>query len=175
MAFTKSEKNEMMARYSKWLEKSNAVFMMEYKKMDMKVIDGIRAKVREAGGESHVVKNTLMQKVLSENDFGKMDLASTNLVGFAFNDVSAVAKAIVDISKDYAFRIKGGYLNKDVISGEEIKALASLPPLPVMRAKLLGTILLLHLNSHVLSQNRDVRLAAVVQAHVTKEEAPAAE
>jgi large subunit ribosomal protein L10 len=165
----------MMARYSKWLEKSNAVFMMEYKKMDMKVIDGIRAKVREAGGESHVVKNTLMQKVLSENDFGKMDLASTNLVGFAFNDVSAVAKAIVDISKDYAFRIKGGYLNKDVISGEEIKALASLPPLPVMRAKLLGTILLLHLNSHVLSQNRDVRLAAVVQAHVTKEEAPAAE
>ena len=167
MAFTKSEKNEMMARYSKWLEKSNAVFMMEYKKMDMKVIDGIRAKVREAGGESHVVKNTLMQKVLSENDFGKMDLASTNLVGFAFNDVSAVAKAIVDISKDYAFRIKGGYLNKDVISGEEIKALASLPPLPVMRAKLLGTILAPASQlARVISEPG--RSVAAVVAHVTK-------
>jgi len=175
LAFTKSEKNEMMARYSKWLEKSNAVFMMEYTKMDMKVIDGIRAKVREAGGESHVVKNTLMQKVLSDSEFAKMDLSSTNLVGFSFNDVSAVAKVVVDISKDYAFRIKGGYLNKDVISGEEIKALASLPPLPVMRAKLLGTIMApaSQLARVIAEPGRSV--AAVVQAHVTKEEAPAAE
>ena len=38
-------------------------------------------------------------------------------------------------------RFKGGYLEKLPLSASDIKALADLPPLPVMRAQLLGTIL----------------------------------
>ena len=175
MAFTKSEKSEMMVRYSKWLDKSQAMFLLEYSKMDMKVIDGIRAKVREAGGESHVVKNTLMQKVLNQDEFAKMDFTGTTLVGFAFSDAAAVAKVMIDITKDEAFKIKGGYLEKNVISANQVKALASLPPLPVMRAQLLGTIMApaSQLARIIAEPARSV--AAVVQAHVTKEEAPAAE
>ncbi len=175
MAFTKSEKNEMMARYSDWLGKSQAVFLLEYSKMDMKTIDGIRAKIREAGGETHVVKNTLMTKVLEQEDFASVDLSNTSLVGFAFNDVAAVAKAIIEITKNDAFKIKGGFLDKNTISENQIKALASLPPLPVMRAKLLGTLLApaSQLARVIAEPGRSV--AAVVQARVTKEEAPVAE
>jgi len=175
LAFTKNEKNEMMARYSGWLEKSQAVFMLEYSKMDMKTIDGIRAKIREAGGEAHVVKNTLMTKVLEEEKYASVDLNNTSLVGFVFGDVAAVAKAIIEITKNESFKIKGGFLDKNTVNENQIKALASLPPLPVVRAKLLGTLLAPASQLARVISEPGRSLAAVVQARVTKEEAPVAE
>ncbi len=174
MAFTKSTKNEMMKQYSNWLQNSQAVYMLEYSKMSMPVIDSIRAKAREAGGEIHVVKNTLMMRVLDQESYEKEELTGTSLVGFAFNDAAAMAKVFSDLAKDGTFTIKGGFLDKNQISAEQIKALASLPPLPVMRAKLLGTILApaSQLARVIAEPGRSV--AAVVQAHVSKEETAAA-
>ncbi len=40
-----------------------------------------------------------------------------------------------------ALKVKGGYLGHSAMSAADVKALAELPPLPVMRARLLGTIL----------------------------------
>ena len=49
---------------------------------------------------------------------------------------------IKDLSSESDFvNIKFGYLENEMISAEEIKALAQLPPLPVLRAQLMGTIL----------------------------------
>ena len=76
---------------------------------------------------------------------------------------------ITDIAKDEAFKIKGGYLDKAFLNVKEIKALSDLPPLPVMRAKLLGTILA-PASKLVRTINEPARsLAAVVQAHVQAE------
>ena len=44
-------------------------------------------------------------------------------------------------AKSDFLKIKCGYLNKELLSVEEIKALGELPALPVLRATLLGTIL----------------------------------
>lgn len=176
MAFTKSTKGKMMAQYSEWLEKSQAVFLVEYSKMDMREIDGIRAKAREAGGEAHIVKNTLIKRVFDEMDYEIKDnmLVGTSLVGFAFDDAASLAKVVTDLVKNNAFTIKGGYLDKNLIDEPQIKALASLPPLPVMRAKLLGTILApaSQLARVIAEPGRSI--AAVIQANVDKEGAPAA-
>ena len=116
--------------------------MLEYSKMDMPAIDEIRAKAREAGGEVHVVKDTLIQKVLEKENYKlQKDITGTSLVGFAFTDAAAMAKVFSDLVKNEAFKIKGGFLDKNEIYESQVKALASLPPLPVMRAKLLGTML----------------------------------
>ena len=56
MAFSKNQKTKMLSQYETWLNNSQAVFMLEYKKMTMKDIDAFRAKVRETGSEAHVVK-----------------------------------------------------------------------------------------------------------------------
>ena len=58
MAFTKSEKSAMMDGYREMLDRCQAIFVLEYSKMDMTVIDRIHKQAREAGGELHVVKNT---------------------------------------------------------------------------------------------------------------------
>ena len=172
MAFTKDEKSKMMAQYGEWLDKASGFFMVNYDKMDMKAIDGIRAKVREAGGEAHVVKNTLMTKMLQEKEYAEGEaLTGTTLVNFAFDDPAAVAKQVNEIVKDKAFRIKYGYLDKNVLSAEEVAKLGNLPSLPVMRAKLLGTISA-PASQLVRTINEPARgLAAVIQANVDKNNA----
>lgn len=140
MAFTKNEKAEIMAGYEKKLKDSQAIFIVEFKRMTMKDIDALRGKVRDAGGEVHVCKNTLLTTAMEKAGYPATKiLEGTSLVGFALTDPPALAKVISDASKNAeVYKIKGGFLGVNPISAVEVKALADLPPLPVMRAKLLG-------------------------------------
>lgn len=139
MAFTKKQKTDMLVQYQDWTKRSQAVFMLEYNKMSQKDIDALRAKAREAGGELHIVKNTLFSIALDQlgYDHGKL-LENTTLVGFAFGDAPALAKIVNDAAKSDIFKVKGGLLDKQEINPAQVKALADLPPLPVIRAQLLG-------------------------------------
>jgi len=139
LAFTKKQKTDMMVQYQDWATRSQAVFMLEFNKMSQKDIDALRAKAREAGGELHIVKNTLFSIVLDQlgYDHGKL-LENTTLVGFAFGDAPALAKIVNDTAKSDIYKVKGGLLDKKAISPAQVKALADLPPLPVIRAQLLG-------------------------------------
>ena len=137
MAFTKNEKTQMMEQYGEWLDKSQAMFMLSYEKMDMPTIDAIRSKIREAGGEAHVVKNTLITRTLADKEYpAGEELTGTTLANFAFTDAAAVAKAVSGIVKDYNMKIKYGYLDKGLLSGAEVAKLGTLPSLPEMLAKL---------------------------------------
>lgn len=175
MAFTKEEKTKMLEEYQGWLEKSQAVFLLQYTKMGMKEVDDVRKKAREAGGEMHVVKNTLFGLLLDQLGWeGEKFLSQTSLVGFAFSDAPALAKVVNDAAKTDVFKVKGGLLSKRAISVEDIKALADMPPLPVVRAQLLG-ILSAPAAKLVRTINEPARgLAAVVKAHSEQESAPAA-
>ena len=176
MAFTKEEKTKMLEQYEGWLAKSQAVFLLQYGKMSVKDVDGVRAKARDAGGEMHIVKNTLFSIVLDKLGIeGKNYLEQTTLVGFAFNDAPALAKVINDATKSEIFTVKGGLLGKHAITPSDIKALADMPPLPVVRAQLLG-LLSAPATKLVRTINEPARsLAAVVKAHAEKAGAPVVE
>ncbi len=176
MAFSKQQKNKMVAQYVEWLRQSQGVFVLNYSKMTMKDVDTLRAKAREAGAELHVVKNTLMKLALDE--VGIQDKAvfdGATLVGFAFSDAPALAKVLSDATaKSEIFAIKGGYLGVQSMTPEQVKALAELPPLPVMRAMLLGTISA-PASKLVRTLAEPARgLAAVIKAYSEKSSAPAA-
>jgi len=142
LAFTKNRKGEMTAQYEKWLDKSQAVFVLTYERMNMKEIDAFRTKVRETGSEAHMVKNTLFSRALSEKGFpGSKFLESTSLVGFAFGDVAGLAKVFSEAAKGSDnIKVKGGFLGKELLTDKQVKSLADLPSMPVMRAMLLGVI-----------------------------------
>jgi large subunit ribosomal protein L10 len=175
LAFTKEEKTKMLQQYEGWLVKSQAVFLLQYSKMSVKAVDDMRAKAREVGGEMHVVKNTIFGLVLDQLGWeGKKYLDETTLVGFAYNDAPALAKVVSDAAKTDFFKVKGGLLSKHAISAEEIKSLAELPPLPVVRAQLLG-VLSAPAAKLVRTLNEPARgLAAVIKAHSDQVEAPVA-
>lgn len=177
MAFTKDEKAKMLEQYEDWLGRSRAVFLLEFNKMNMSEIDSLRAKAREAGGEMHVVKNTLFGLALDH--FGadvKDALENTTLVGFAFNDAPSLAKVVNEAARSDVFKVKGGLLGKRAITVNDVKALADMPPLPVVRAQLLG-VLSAPASKLVRTLAEPARgLAAVVKAYSEKgqEAAPAA-
>ena len=167
MAFTKKQKQVLKEQYEQWLKQSEAVFFVTYQNMTMKEIDTLRGKVRETGSEVHVVKNTLMTKAFQDMGMEKpVDLTGTTLAAFAFSDPPSLAKVFKEATKkSEVFAIKGGYLGTQAISKAEIDSLAELPPLPVMRATILGTIMA-PASKLVRTLAEPARgLAAVIQAH----------
>ena len=144
MAFTKEQKAAMTADYEQWLNKSQAVFLMAFSNMQQNSVDALRAKVRDAGGELHVVKNTLFKRVLDQAGMQQSVefFEGTTIATFAFTDAAGMAKVINEsLARQEVFKVKGGYLGKSMVSEAQLKALADLPPLPVIRAMLLGTLL----------------------------------
>lgn len=143
LAFTREEKEAMVAQYQDWVDNSNAFFVLSYQKMGMSEIDEARQKLREVNGEMHVVKNRLFKLIMNEInlDYGEGFWEENNLVGFAFSDAPSVAKVMSEISKTDVFSIRMGYMDQKLLTAEQVKALADLPTQPVMRAILLGTIM----------------------------------
>jgi large subunit ribosomal protein L10 len=141
LALSKERKEELVAQYEGWLRDSHAVFLTEYTGLNMAAIDKLRASVREAGGEFHVMKNTLGKLAFERAglDVPEEFLTGSTALGVAFEDAPAVAKAIADFAKDVeAVKIKGGFLGTERLSQQSAIRLATLPPLPVVRSQLLA-------------------------------------
>jgi len=181
LAFTKQHKTVMVTDYENWIGKSQAIFILEYSKMNQKAIDAARTKLREAGGEFHVVKNTLFRRALKKYGMSCPEsmLEGNTIIGFAFTDPPALAKAFTELTRNNEmFKVRAGFLGDQYINAAAVKALAELPPLPVMRAQLLG-VLSAPASQLVRVLAEPARsLAAVVKAHSEKsgaaEAAPAA-
>jgi large subunit ribosomal protein L10 len=143
LAITRQRKEEMLAQYTDWFNKSQAVILVEYSGVTMKQLDGIRAKIRDAGGEFHILKNTLAARAFRDLGAGVPDglFEKSTAATFAFGDVAATAKALADVTKGLEYvKVKGGFMEKQTLNEAQVKALATLPTLPVVRAQLLGVL-----------------------------------
>lgn len=143
MAISKKRKEELVAEYTQWAQRSEAFFLTEYTGVNMKQMDELRAKIREAGGEFHVIKNTLSKVAFEKMGLPVSDemLSSSTSAIFAYRDAAGLAKIVTEFSRTVdPVKVKGGYLNKALLSADQVKSLAELPPLPVIRAQLLGVI-----------------------------------
>jgi large subunit ribosomal protein L10 len=177
LAITKRRKDELVAQYLEWVRSSQAVILTEYVGLTMKQIDDLRAKVRDAGGEFHIIKNTLGRVAFESAGLPVPEklLEGSTAVAFAFQDAAAMAKMMTDFARtNELVKIKGGYLEKRAINTLEVKNLADLPPLPVMRARLLGVLQApaSQLARTLAEPARQV--AAVLKAYADREAAPAA-
>ncbi|MGB9673583.1 MAG: 50S ribosomal protein L10 [Anaerolineales bacterium] len=144
MAITKARKNEVIELVKGWAAQSKAMYVAEYTGLNMKQMDDLRQKVRQAGGEFHIVKNTLGKLAFEQAGLTVKSefFTGSTAIAFAFEDAPSLAKVLNDFARtNDLLKVKGGYLEGVVISAENVQSLAELPPLPVMRAQLLGTIL----------------------------------
>ncbi len=128
------------------LKRSDAVFITEYRGLTVKKISAVRKLIRQAGGEMKVCKNTLMRIALKECDMvqaSEIDFGPNGYV-LSYGDAAAVAKAIRDFSKEKgneALVIKGAILGgQQLLSKEQVFALADLPSKETLIAQVVGTI-----------------------------------
>jgi large subunit ribosomal protein L10 len=143
LAKSRAQKEAMLAEYMEWLAKSQAVVLVEYSGLKMKDLDVIRAKARENGGEFHIVKNKLAKLALEKAGYTVPEdyAEKSTAIGFAFKDAAGFTKALTEATKGMeAVKLKGGFLDAKALNAAQVKSLASLPPLSVLRAQLLGVL-----------------------------------
>lgn len=143
MAITKKKKDELVNQYKDLIENSEALFIAEYAGMHVQSLEALRTKAYEANGSLHVTKNTLLKHALEEGKRPVSDkLLNGQLVtGFARTEAPAMAKVFVDfIKSDDKFKIRGGILGNQILTAQQVEALAKMPAMPQIRAQLLGIL-----------------------------------
>jgi len=143
LAITKERKDDLVAQYKELLDQSNAIILTNYSGLDVKQMQALRAQVRQADGAFYVTKNTLLRLALAEQgDKLPDDLLAGQLgTGFAFSEAPTLAKALTEFAKDQEdLEIVGGLLDNELLTAEQVKALAELPSLDELRAQIIGML-----------------------------------
>jgi large subunit ribosomal protein L10 len=177
LAISKKRKNEIFEQHKAWLEESQGAVLTQYIGLNAKELERLRLKIREAGGELHVLKNTLGKLVFEAAgyDMPPEVFEGSTAISFAFSSAPDLAKAITEFASSSEFvNVKAGVLSGKVITSADVKALADLPPLPVMRAHLLGTFLAPATQLARILAEPGRQVAAVVKAYADQDVAQAA-
>ncbi len=143
MAITREKKGELIADYKEKLAHSSAIILTNYRGLTVSDMESLRARVREVDGSYSIVKNTLTIRALQAASLPVPEgmLKGPTAIGFAFGDVPPLAKVLNDFAKDtQILEIKGGVMEGTLLTSEQVRSLATLPPREVILAQLLGLI-----------------------------------
>ena len=140
-----SEKQAIVAALTEKLQNASAGVLVDYKGITVAEDTALRAELRKNNVEYAVVKNTLLRFAAKNCGLDELDgiLNGTTSLAICNDDPVAPARVINDFAKkcNGHFEIKGGFMDGKVMDLSEVMALAEIPPLPILRAQVLGTML----------------------------------
>lgn len=143
MAVIRPEKAAKVAELKEVLSSSKCTVLVDFCGLTVAQDTKLRVEMRKAGVSYGVVKNTLLRIAAQEAGVEGLEpsLEKNTAIAYSAEDPVAVAKVICDFAKaNKELKIKVGVLDGKVISADEIKAVAALPPKEVLVAKLLGSM-----------------------------------
>jgi large subunit ribosomal protein L10 len=144
MAISK-EKAAIVAELKEKLTATKGAVLANYRNLNVAQDTKLRRKLREAGIEYRVVKNTMTRIAAAEAGITGLEtyLEGPTVIAMSALDPVAPAKLLSDFIREnklQALEIKAGLLEGKVIDAAGVKMLASLPPKEVLVAQLLGTL-----------------------------------
>ncbi|MGC9451739.1 MAG: 50S ribosomal protein L10 [Oceanipulchritudo sp.] len=137
------EKKFLVEEVGAYLDKSNYVFLADFQRVTVAETEELRHALADLGAEFHVVKNRILKIAAGERelDVSQDMLAGPTAIIVGGDNAPGVAKALEKFFKDKKkLEIKGGVLDRNSISVDEVSALAKLPPEEVLKAQLLGLL-----------------------------------
>jgi len=137
----RAEKQLLTKEYAARLNASPFFIVVGYQGLKVEHLTELRKRLTQAGAEVHVVKNTVFRVAAKEAGVADLNgsLAGQLAVVTGKKDISAAAKALKNFAAEFdKLKLKFGYLNNQRLENDSIIALADLPSLDVLRAKLLG-------------------------------------
>ncbi|SET06901.1 50S ribosomal protein L10 [Anaerobranca gottschalkii] len=137
----REEKALVVAELKEKFSSAQAAVITDYRGLDVARVTKLRAKLREAGVEYKVIKNTLAKLAIQDTELSELQehLQGPTAVAFSYNDPVAAAKIISEFAKDNKeLEIKAGVLEGKVIDLAGVKALADLPSREVLIAQVLA-------------------------------------
>ena len=136
-----AQKEQTIERLRERLDGAKCLYVTDFTGLDVASMTDLRARLTAARVEYLVVKNTLARRALSEGPFAELAKHMTGPNAFAVSrdDVVAAAKILTDFAKERERpQIKAGVIEGQVISLEEIRRIASLPPREQLLAQVVG-------------------------------------
>ncbi len=119
------------------------VVVTHYKGLNVPEMSELRARMREAGGQFRVVKNRLARRALEGTPYGALAdlLRGPSAIAWSAADPVAAPKVVVDYAKkNEKLVIIGGSLGDQLLDAEAVRALAQLPSLDELRARLIALL-----------------------------------
>jgi large subunit ribosomal protein L10 len=124
---------------------SEAVFAVDYRGLSVPQAAALRVRLRDADASFRIVKNTLTERAADRAgaDALKELLEGPTAMTFVRGDAALAAKALRDFrrsTQNQLLAFKGGWMNGDALTGEQIDAIAKLPSRDVLYGRLVGMV-----------------------------------
>ncbi len=169
----RSQKADAVAALTATFNEVGVVVVTRNLGMTVAQTTALRVKMREAGASFKVSKNRLAKLAIQDTDYAGIGDMLTGPVALATSvDPVAAAKIVVEFAKtNDKLEIVGGSMGSQVLDADGVKALASMPSLDELRAKLVGLVQAPATKIAQLATAPAAKLARVFGAYAAKDAA----
>ena len=144
MGMTLNQKQTIAEELQGRISSAEVVYLTDFTGLDVESIGDLRRKLREAGAEYTVVKNTLTKRAMEGLDLPDLTehLQGPTALVLGGEDPVAPAKVVREFAKEHDERpvVKIGVVERLVVSAEQVTRLADLPPKDHLLAAIAGSL-----------------------------------
>jgi large subunit ribosomal protein L10 len=169
----RAQKSEQVAELKQVFNESGAVVITRNLGLTVAQSTDLRNRMRDAGARFRVAKNTLALIAVKDTAYAPISDMLTGPTALATStDPVSAAKVAVDFAKtNPRFEIVGGAMGDTLLDVEGVKALAELPSLDELRAKIIGLVQAPATKIAQLMNAPAAKLARVFGAYAASEDA----
>jgi len=169
----RSQKQSLVAALHQTLENTALVVVTRHSGLTVAEVTNLRRQMREAGAGFKVTKNRLARLALQGTRFEGLAplFAGPTAIAYSVDPVAAAKVAVAYANANEKLTIAGGAMGQQLLGPDGVRALATLPSLDELRAKLVGLLQTPATRLAVLLQAPGAQLARVLNAYAGKGEA----
>jgi large subunit ribosomal protein L10 len=138
----RQKKEALITELTEKIQKSKGIVFANYQGLTHKQLESFKRELKKMDAEFVAAKNTLLLRALGDKinaEEQKDKFTQPTGALFIYNDIVEPLKQLAKIIKELNLPIvKFGIIENNVVTDKEVSKIATLPPLPVLRAKLLG-------------------------------------
>jgi large subunit ribosomal protein L10 len=140
----RDQKTAVVDEIAEQIGSAEAIFAVDYRGITVAQVAELRTKLRDADARFRVVKNSLSERAADQagvSDLKPMLIGPTALA-LVHGDAALAAKALNDTARQLnnVLEFKGGLLNGDVLTADDVRSIARLPSRDVLMGQLVGTV-----------------------------------
>lgn len=138
----RTQKEESVADLNRTFNEVGVVVVTRNLGLTVAESSDLRAKMREAGASFKVAKNRLAKLAIADTPYAGIEEMLVGPTALAWSeDPVAATKVVAEFAKaNDRLEIVGGSMGEDVLDVAKVKALAELPSLDELRAKIIGLV-----------------------------------
>ncbi len=139
---TKTERQTEVDQLTEQLRRSPNVLVTDFSGLNVLRMTELRRRMRAAGVEYVVVKNTLAQRALAANNITALDEHLAGPTGLVLaEDPLAAAKVVTDFAKEFEKpTVRAGYVDGQTVDPAYVKRLGEIPPRVVLLSQVAGML-----------------------------------